>query len=113
MTNQQLSVQQSPRHAPPVRKRPATVPGGRLRHAVDTVLTGLNSGDADLARLDDVLRAALAWTAAAGDTCRIAQAVRQVRDARISLGHGDTVHARLALTTARDSLQLVPKPRMH
>ena len=112
MTKQQLSVQ-SPRHVPPVRKRPAPVPGERLRRAVDAVLTGLGAEGADLARLDDVLRTALAWTAAAGDTCRIAPVVRQVRDARISLAHGDTEHARAALVAARDGLHVVPKQRMH
>ena len=112
MTNQQLSVQ-SPRQMPVARKRPAPIPGERLRRAVDAVLGGLNADDADLARLDDVLRAALAWTAAAGDTCRIAPVVRQVRDARASLGHGDTEHARSALVAARDGLQLVPNQRMH
>lgn len=112
MTKQQLSVQ-SPRHVPPVRKRPAPVPGERLRRAVDAVLTGLNAEGADLARLDDVLRTALAWTAAAGDTCRIAPVVRQVRDARVSLAHADIEHARSALVAARDALHVVPKQRMH
>ena len=112
MTKQQLSVQ-SPRQVSPVRKRSAPVPGERLGHAVDVVLTGLNTDDADLARLDDVLRTALAWTAAAGDTCRIAPAVRQVRDARISLTQADIEHARSALTAARDALRAVPAQRMH
>jgi hypothetical protein len=80
---------------------------------VDAVLAGLGTEGADLARLDDALRAALAWTAAAGDTCRIAPAVRQVRDARTSLAHGDTEHARSALIAARDGLHVVPKQRMH
>lgn len=111
MTKQQFSVQ-SPRHVPPVRKRPLPVPGERLRRAVDTVLDGLTTGEADLARLDDVLRGALAWTAAAGDTCRVAPAVRQVRDARISLSQADAEHARSALIAAHDRLQLVPKQRM-
>jgi hypothetical protein len=91
-------------------KRPVPIPGERLRRAVDTVLAGLTDG-ADLARLDDVLRAALAWTAAAGDTCRVANAVRQVRDARGSLRHADTAHARAALLAARDGLHLVPSQR--
>lgn len=112
MTKQQLSVQ-SPRHVPPVHKRQAPVPGVRLKRAVDTVLSGLSADDADLARLDDVLRTALAWTAAAGDTCRIAPAVRQVRDARIGLEHADIEHARTALLAARDHLHLVPKQRLH
>ena len=115
MTKQHVSVQ-SPRQVPPVRKRPIPVPGERLGRAVDTVLTRLaaDSADhADLTHLDDVLRTALAWTAASGETCRIAPAVRQVRDARISLRQGDTDHARSALATARDNLQLVPNQRMH
>ena len=109
MTKQQLSVQ-SPRRVSPVRKRPAPIPGERLRRAVDTVLAGLTD-EADLSRLDDVLRAALAWTAAAGDTCRVATAVRQVRDARVSLEHTDAEHARQALLAARDDLRLVPNQR--
>lgn len=112
MTKQQLSVR-SPRQLPPVRKRPLPVPGERLRRAVDTVLAGLtdNAGTADLSRLDDVLRAALAWTAAAGDTCRVATAVRQVRDARACLEHADVEHATTALLAARDDLQPVPSQR--
>ena len=111
MTKQQLSVQ-SLRHAPPVRKRPVPIPGERLRRAVDTVLAGLDTG-AELTRLDDVLRTALAWTAAAGDTCRVAPAVNQVRDARVSLGHADAAHARSALLEARDGLHVVPNQRLH
>jgi hypothetical protein len=86
------------------------VPGERLRRAVDTVLEGLTDR-ADLSRLDDVLRAALAWTAAAGDTCRVAHAVRQVRDARVGLGHADVEHARTALLAAHDDLHVVPNQR--
>ena len=109
MTKQQLSVQ-SPRRTSPVRKRPAPIPGERLRRAVDTVLAGL-ADEADLSRLDDVLRAALAWTAAGGDTCRVAPAVRQVRDARVGLAQSDTEHAKEALLAARDDLRLVPNQR--
>lgn len=109
MTKQQLSVQ-SQRRLPPVRKRPLPVPGERLGRAVDTVLAGLTD-EADLSRLDDVLRAALAWTAAAGDTCRVAHAVRQVRDARVSLNQGDPDHARAALLAAHDDLSHVPSQR--
>lgn len=109
MTKQQLSVQ-SPRQLPPVRKRPLPVPGERLRRAVDTVLAGLTD-DADMSRLDDVLRAALAWTAAAGDTCRVAHAVRQVREARGCLRQADAEHARAVLLVARDHLHLVPSQR--
>lgn len=116
MTRQQLTVK-SPRHVAPARKRPVPVPGERLRRAVDTVLAGLNDeadlARLDLARLDDVLRAALAWTAAAGDTCRLAPVVRQVRAARSSLCHADAEHARSALLAARDGLHLVPNQRMH
>jgi hypothetical protein len=81
--------------------------------AVDGVLAGLTD-DADLTRLDEVLRTALAWTAAAGDTCRVAPAVRQVRDARVSLNVEDAEHARAALLAARDDLSVVPNQRaMH
>jgi len=77
---------------------------------VETVLTGLTS-EADLSRLDDVLRAALAWTAAAGDTCRVDTAVRLVRDARVSLSQADLEHTRTALLAARDDLHPVPSQR--
>jgi hypothetical protein len=113
VTKQQLSVR-SPRQLPPVRKRPLPVPGERLRRAVDTVLAGLTDNaetPADLSRLDDVLRAALAWTAASGDTCRVATAVRQVRDARVCLENADVEHATTALLAARDDLQPVPSQR--
>jgi hypothetical protein len=81
---------------------------------VDTVLAGLTDSTdapAELSRLDDVLRAALAWTAAAGDTCRVAHAVRQVRDARVSLCQDDPDHARTALLAARDDLSHMPSQR--
>ncbi|HYQ63857.1 hypothetical protein [Actinophytocola sp.] len=109
MTKQQLSVQ-SPRRLPTIRKRPLPFPGERLRRAVDTVLAGLTD-DADLSRLDDVLRTALAWTAASGDTCRVAPAVREVRDARVGLGQDDLDHAREALLAARDDLRPLPSQR--
>lgn len=120
MTKQQLSVQ-SPRHLPFAGKRPIPVPGERLGRAVDTVLARLGAERAEaecaegteLARLDDVLRTALAWTAAAGDTCRIAPVVEQVRDARAGLANADTEYARSALVAARDNLHLVPNQRMH
>lgn len=105
MTKQQLSVE-SPRRAAPVRRRPLPVPGDRLRRAVDSVLADLDS-DADqraLRQYDDVLRTALAWTAAAGDTCRIAPAVRAVRTARTRLGMADADQAKVALVAARDGL---------
>jgi hypothetical protein len=78
---------------------------------VDTVLAGLGEDSSDLRRLDDMLRTALAWTAAAGETCRIAPAVRDVRVARACLGHADADHARSALLAARDDLHLVPNQR--
>lgn len=117
MTKQQQLSVQSPRRVPPMRTRPLPVPGERLRRAVDTVLKGLTDTTdkpADVSPLDDVLRTALAWTAAAGDTCRVAPAVRQVRDARVSLAQDDTDHARTALIAAHDALSLVPNQRaMH
>lgn len=115
MTKSQLSVQSPIRVKPtptPIAKRPLPPPAERLRRTVDTVLRDLSPA-ADLARLDDQLRTALAWTAAAGDTCRVAVAVRQVRDARISLGQADLDHARTALLAARDALHPVPSRRLH
>jgi hypothetical protein len=109
VTRQQLSVESARRVSPTVRQ-PAPKPGERLGLAVDTVLAGLAAG-ADLARLDEELRTALAWTAASGETCRVANAVDQVRDARGSLLHEDPAHARTALLAARDGLHLVPSQR--
>jgi hypothetical protein len=109
VTKQQLSVQ-SPRRLPPIGKRPLPFPGERLRRAVDTVLAGLTD-DADVSRLDEELRTALAWTAASGDTCRVAPAVREVRDARVGLGQDDLDHAREALLAARDDLRPLPSQR--
>lgn len=57
-----------------------------------------------LPQLDDELRTALAWTAAAGETCRIPSAVLAVRTARSRLGKADPDQAREALLTARDHL---------
>ena len=75
------------------------------------MLADLGKDAFDLRRLDDVLRTALAWTAAAGETCRIAPAVRDVRVARTGLAHADAANARTALLAARDDLHLVPNQR--
>jgi hypothetical protein len=118
VTKQQLSVQparpsvtQAVRQ--PVRKRPLPVPGARLRKAVETVLTelGTDTGEQSLRRYDDVLRTALAWTAASGETCRIAPAVLAVRTARTRLRMAEPEAARQALTAARDGLHHVPDQR--
>lgn len=109
VSKQQLTVQSS-RRPPSARRRPLPVPGEQLSRAVDTVLVELTA-EADLSRLDDVLRIALAWTAATGDTCRVAPAVRQVRDARVCLDQADLEHARTALLAARDDLRIVPNQR--
>lgn len=106
----QLSVETQRRLVPPV-KRPLPIPGDKLRRAVDTVLAGLDRETPDVHRLDDALRTALAWTAAVGDTCRCASAVRQVRIARAGFAAADLDQARDALVAARDGLQLVPNQR--
>ncbi|HEU5474980.1 MAG TPA: hypothetical protein VFV67_30425 [Actinophytocola sp.] len=102
------------RREPVVHRQPVPVPGRYLRTAVDSVLEQLSS-DPDvqvLHRCDDTLRGALAWTAAVGDTCRVAAAVHAVRDARLRLDAEDPDQARLALLTARDGLRLtMPSPR--
>lgn len=89
-------------------------PGKHLRNAVETVLAELPAGASPtpqaLHHLDDTLRAALAWTAAAGDTCRLTAAVHAVRDARLSLDAEEPDQARVALLTARADLRL-PQPR--
>ena len=98
-----------------VRSVPLPEPGVHLRKAVETVLAELPAGASPtpqaLHHLDDTLRTALAWTAAAGDTCRIAAAVHAVRDARPSLDAEELDRARVALLSARDGLRL-PEPRM-
>jgi hypothetical protein len=84
-------------------------PGKRLRQAVDTVLAELSEGAANpqaIHRCDDTLRTALAWTAASGDTCRVAAAVLAVRDARSLLDAKEPDRARVALLSARDGLKL-------
>jgi hypothetical protein len=90
-------------------------PGVHLRRAVDSVLAELTaSAHPDpqaMRRLDDTLRGALAWTAAVGDTCRIAAAVNAVRDARTRLDADDPDEARVALLSARDGLR-VPATRL-
>lgn len=111
-----VEVRPQPRGASNQRTTPITarrrVPdaGDHLRKAVDSVLAELSvSTHPDpqaLHRFDDTLRGALAWTAAVGDTCRIAEAVSAVRDARTRLDADDPDRARLALLTARDGLRL-------
>jgi hypothetical protein len=98
------------------RSSPGHVPGRHLRTAVDSVLAELDEAGPDDAqvmhRLDDTLRGALAWTAAVGDTCRVAAAVHAVRDARTMLDAADPDQAKLALLTARDGLvSAMPGPR--
>lgn len=99
-----------------LRVRPITLPepGKHLRAAVETVLAELPDGASPtpqaLHHLDDTLRTALAWTAAAGDTCRVMAAVQAVRDARLSLDAKEPDRARVALLSARDGLRL-PAPR--
>ncbi|HEV2778915.1 MAG TPA: hypothetical protein VGX25_05885 [Actinophytocola sp.] len=84
--------------------------GVHLRKAVDSVLAELTAGTHPdpqaLQRFADTLRGALAWTAAVGDTCRIAAAVSAVRDARLRLDADDLDEARVALLSARDGLRL-------
>lgn len=116
VTKQQLSVGAqttlSPRRTPLVRPRPVPPPGDRLRTAVDTVLSELDKEAAPLPQLDDQLRTALAWTAAAGETCRIPSAVLAVRTARSRLGKADPHQAKQALLAARDHLDSpLPSPR--
>jgi len=105
-----------PRRNEPVIPRQTAVPGRYLRTAVDSVLAELATAGAPdvqvLHRCDDTLRGALAWTAAVGDTCRVADAVHAVRDARSRLDAADADQARRALLAARDGLRLpMPGPR--
>jgi hypothetical protein len=105
------------RREPVMAKRPVPAPGRYLRTAVDTVLAELAAGAAPdvqaLHRFDDTLRGALAWTAAVGDTCRVAAAVHAVRDARERLDAEDPDQAKLALLTAQSGLTIpMPAPRV-
>ena len=118
-----VNVTRERRVTPPVRRtevlgRPSVspIPGLHLRTAVDSVLAELDEAEpADaqvMHRLGDTLRGALAWTAAVGDTCRVAAAVHAVRDARTMLDAADPDQAKLALLTARDGLvSSMPGPR--
>lgn len=104
------------RREPKITKRPMPVPGKHLRSAVDSVLAELTGGATPdvqaLHRFDDTLRGALAWTAAVGDTCRVAAAVHAVRDARERLDAADPDQARISLLVALDGLRLpMPAPR--
>jgi hypothetical protein len=72
---------------------------------------GASPTSTDLQHLGETLRTALAWTAAAGDTCRISAAVHAVRDARLSLDAKEPDQARVALLSAKDGLRL-PAPRL-
>jgi hypothetical protein len=106
----ELGAARLPRRKAPVTiRRPAPVPGKYLRTAVDSVLAELASGPAldgaAMHRLDDTLRGALAWTAAVGDTCRLAAAVHAVRDARLRLDAADADQAKAALIAAQDGLR--------
>ncbi|MFL6142109.1 MAG: hypothetical protein ACJ72N_09645 [Labedaea sp.] len=98
-------------------KQPVSTPGKHLRKAVESVLAELGAGAhpdlRQLHRLDDTLRGALAWTAAVGDTCRVAAAVNAVRKARTRLDADDPDQARASLLSARDGLRVpMPGPRL-
>lgn len=90
-------------------KRALPDPGRRLRLAVDSVLADLSAETRPdplaMHRYDDTLRGALAWTAAVGDTCQVAGAVKAVRNARMRLDMADADEARMALLSARDDLR--------
>jgi hypothetical protein len=83
--------------------RPA--PGHYLLAGIETVLTDLGSPGE---RLADELRAALARTAACGDTCRVRPAADAVRLATGLLLAGRTDEATQALRAARAELMARP-----
>jgi hypothetical protein len=93
---------------------PDTPAGLRLRAAVDAVLAelGEDASPDTMRRHEQLLRAALAWTAATGDTCRVPLAVTAVRQAQRGLAADDQKQAAAALLAARDGLRL-PGPRAH
>jgi hypothetical protein len=87
--------------------RPA--PGHYLLAGIETVLTQLaRTLGAPGARLADELRAALARTAACGDTCRVRPAADAVRLAAGLLLEGSTDEAAQALRAARAELTARP-----
>jgi hypothetical protein len=107
-------INRMPRARSPERMLPH--PGERLRTAVDSVLADLSAevhpDPLALHRFDDTLRGALAWTAAAGDTCQVAGAVKAVRNARKRLDMADADQARMALLSAREDLVPGQRSRM-
>lgn len=116
---QSVPIHIPPRQAPPrrlvpdsyrsVRRRQVIQPGKHLREAVNAVLTEWeDSGQPareQLRRFDTMLRDGLAWTAAVGDTCRFADAVRAVRTARARLEGANPYQARVALVEVRNVLR--------
>lgn len=119
MPKQTVPIHIPPRQAPPkqlvpdsyrpTRRQQMIQPGKHLRKAVDAVLTEWeDSGQPakkQLRHFDDMLRDGLAWTAAVGDTCRFADAVRAVRTARARLDSADPYQARVALVEVRNALR--------
>ncbi|GLZ37353.1 hypothetical protein [Actinokineospora sp. NBRC 105648] len=100
-----------PRQAHRAIRQPA-VPerlGRRLAASVDRVLA---DPGAPVAVAE--LMAGLAWTAAAGETCRVTRPVADVRHAIAALRAGDTAAARRALDHAAEGLRdapTLPAPR--
>lgn len=90
------------------------VAGRWLLAGIDAVLGGLTSPEVPptvSGRLAEDLRAALARTAARGDTCQVAQAADGVRRAANLLLEGSTEQARQALRRARADLVDAPGTR--
>lgn len=85
-----------PRSAP-LRRTPPV--GTRLRLSVERVLADVAAPGAP-----GELTAGLAWTAALGETCRIAGPVSDVRRALVAFDAGDEPAARTALVDALDAL---------
>jgi hypothetical protein len=86
-------------------------PDRHLRLAVDAVLTELTADPGtDRRRLDATLRVGLAWLAATGDTCRVADAVAEVREAQHALAAGALEQAITALRSAREGLPRQRQP---
>jgi hypothetical protein len=103
---------------PHAQRDPMAIPeapaGRRLRDAVDAVLAelGEDASPDTMRRHEELLRSALAWTAATGETCRVPLAVTAVRRAQRGLAANDQRQATVALLAARDGLRL-PGPRAH
>ncbi len=89
---------------PKAARDPLPAPGQVLLAGIDAVLPRLTPSASPAPQLVDDLRAALARTAACGETCQVAAAADDVRHATTLLLAGCTEEAFQALRHARTAL---------